>query len=76
MQIGPGCTVHLRADELPSGRLVVSVSKHLIAAIRWLDSFGSDYLPWVEPHNQVRKRFLNIGKPVIHPSRNDHHVSH
>jgi hypothetical protein len=28
MQIGSGCTVHLRADELP-GRLVVSVSKHL-----------------------------------------------
>src|ERR1700693_3060193 len=33
MQIGSGCTVHLRADELPSGRLVVSVSKHLTAVI-------------------------------------------
>ena len=31
MQIGSGCTVHLRAHELPSGRLVVSVSKHLTA---------------------------------------------
>src|ERR1700724_831174 len=33
MQIGSGCTVHLRADELPSGQLVVSVSKHLTAVI-------------------------------------------
>ena len=33
MQIGSGCTVHLRADELPSGRLVVSVSNHLTAVI-------------------------------------------
>jgi hypothetical protein len=33
MQIGSGCTVHLRSDELPSGRLVVSVSKHLTAVI-------------------------------------------
>jgi hypothetical protein len=33
MQIGSGCTVHLRPDELPSGRLIVSVSKHLTAVI-------------------------------------------
>lgn len=33
MQIGSGCTVHLEADELPSGRLVVSVSKHMTAVI-------------------------------------------
>jgi hypothetical protein len=33
MQIGSGCTVHLRPDELPPGRLVVSVSKHLTAVI-------------------------------------------
>jgi hypothetical protein len=33
MQIGSGCTVHLRPDELPPGRLVVSVSKHLTAMI-------------------------------------------
>jgi len=37
MQIGSGCTVHLRADELPSGRLVVSVSKHLTAVIDGCD---------------------------------------
>lgn len=33
MQIGSGCTVHLRGSELPMGRLVVSVSKHLTAVI-------------------------------------------
>ena len=33
MQIGSGCTVHLRADELPAGRLIVSVSRHLTCMI-------------------------------------------
>src|SRR5580658_7360676 len=33
MQIGSGCKVHLRASELPMGRLVVSVSKHMVAVI-------------------------------------------
>lgn len=33
MKIGQGCTVHLKADELPKGRLVVSLSKHCAAVI-------------------------------------------
>lgn len=33
MQIGSGCAVHLRADELPSGRLIVQLSKHVAAVI-------------------------------------------
>ncbi len=33
MHIGSGCKVHLRAAELPPGRLIVSVSKHLVAVI-------------------------------------------
>lgn len=33
MQIGQGCTVHLRADELPAGRLIVRLSGHLAAVI-------------------------------------------
>ena len=33
MQLGTGCTVHLRKNELPSGRLIVSVSKHLTCVI-------------------------------------------
>lgn len=33
MQIGSGCTVHLADGELPMGRLVVNVSRHLTAVI-------------------------------------------
>ena len=33
MTIGSGCRVHLRAGELPTGKLVVSVSKHYCAVI-------------------------------------------
>jgi hypothetical protein len=33
MQIGSGCKVHLRADELPSGRLVVHTSRHSTAVV-------------------------------------------
>jgi hypothetical protein len=33
MKIGSGCKVHLKKEELPSGSLVVSVSKHLAAVI-------------------------------------------
>jgi len=33
MQVGSGCKVHLRADELPAGRLIVSLSRHYAAVI-------------------------------------------
>jgi hypothetical protein len=33
MQIGSGCRVHLRAEELPKGRLVVRLSRHLTAVV-------------------------------------------
>ena len=33
MKIGSGCKVHLKADELPKGRLVVCVSRHSVAVI-------------------------------------------
>jgi len=33
MSIGSGCQVHLAADELPAGRLVLSLSKHYTAMI-------------------------------------------
>jgi hypothetical protein len=33
MGIGTGCTTHVRADELPNGRLILSVSKHVVACI-------------------------------------------
>ncbi len=33
MKVGQGCRVHLRAEELPAGRLLVSVSRHITAVI-------------------------------------------
>jgi hypothetical protein len=33
MKIGSGCQVHLRAEELPGGRLIPEVSKHVVAVI-------------------------------------------
>jgi hypothetical protein len=33
MKIGSGCKVHLKSEELPGGRLLVSVSRHLTAVI-------------------------------------------
>jgi hypothetical protein len=33
MAIGSGCKVHLCVNELPTGRLIVQVSKHLVAVI-------------------------------------------
>ena len=33
MFFGSGCKVHLCENELPTGRLIVSVSKHLVAVI-------------------------------------------
>ena len=33
MAIGSGCRVHLRADELPAGRIIVRVSRHFAAVI-------------------------------------------
>lgn len=33
MFIGSGCKVHLREEELPTGRLIVNVSKHIVAVL-------------------------------------------
>lgn len=33
MQVGQGCKVHMRSEELPSGPLVVSLSKHCTAVV-------------------------------------------
>lgn len=33
MGIGTGCTTHLRVDELPSGKIIVRVTKHLCAVV-------------------------------------------
>ena len=44
MTIGGGCKVHLRAEDLPSGPLVVRVSRHLTAVIDGViyDTFNPD----------------------------------
>jgi hypothetical protein len=33
MEVGSGCKVHLKSDELPKGRIVVSLSRHYAAVI-------------------------------------------
>lgn len=33
MKIGQGCKVHLRSEELPSGRIIVELSKHSAAVV-------------------------------------------
>lgn len=33
MSIGTGCQVHLKSNELPSGRIICSVSKHFTAVV-------------------------------------------
>jgi hypothetical protein len=33
MAIGTGCKVHLRAEELPAGRIIVRVSKHVTSVV-------------------------------------------
>lgn len=33
MTIGSGCKVHLRADELPAGRIICRVSRHMVAVV-------------------------------------------
>ena len=33
MFVGSGCKVHVRADELPFGRLVLALSKHMAAVV-------------------------------------------
>lgn len=33
MQIGSGCRVHLRKDELPTGRVIAGVSRHYVAVV-------------------------------------------
>ena len=33
MTVGSGCKVHLTADELPKGKIICSVSRHVVAVI-------------------------------------------
>ena len=64
MGIGTGCKVHLDADELPSGRIVCSLSRHLVAVIDGVlhDTYDSAwerrcvYGYWTEPKGPKRRK--------------------
>ena len=49
MKIGQGCKVHLKADELPEGRLIVRISRHMTAVID-----GIHYDAWNQSKNGTR----------------------
>ena len=49
MQVGSGCTTHLKKDELPKGRIVARVSKHLTAVID-----GVNHDTWKQDRNGTR----------------------
>jgi hypothetical protein len=42
MQIGQGCLVHLKADELPAGRIIVRLSRHVCAVVNGITQDTSD----------------------------------
>lgn len=62
MNVGSGCKVHLREEELPKGRLIVRVAKHFVAVIDGVlyDTWDSQqdgnrcvYGYWVAPPKMV-----------------------
>lgn len=71
MEIGSGCQVHLRADELPAGRLVLSLSKHYAAMIDRVlyDNHDSSrdgtrcvYGYWTMPHGWLWTRLCELAQ--------------
>lgn len=68
MTIGHGCTVHLRSDELPGGRLIVRVSRHICAVI---DGVIHDTHDPSRGGNAPRVRVLAAPDraPLINPER-------
>lgn len=58
MTIGSGCKVHLTADELPTGRLVVRISKHTVAVVDGVihDTYDpNDRGGWIDKDGNVYK---------------------
>lgn len=75
MLIGQGCKVHLRADELPKGKLIVSVSRHLTAVIDGVihdthnpSERGSTIYPLGYPKDQLPKgaRLMENGNGYVY----------
>jgi hypothetical protein len=79
MGIGTGCTVHLVANELPAGRLVVSLSRHYTAVVDKVihdtydcSSRGVTVYPPSTPLNELPKlarKLSNNGGWVYEPQR-------
>jgi hypothetical protein len=59
MSIGTGCKVHLKADELPNGRIVCSVSRHLVAVVD-----GVVYDTYDSMRNETRCVYGYWSKPI------------
>ncbi len=70
MQIGSGCKVHLLADELPLGRLVVSVSGHYTTMIDGVihdthDPRREDEWIMAKPDRPLRENERDLGNGTI-----------
>lgn len=57
MGIGKGCVVHLRANELPPGRLVVRISRHLTCVIDGVinDTFDPREMEWTGENGRMAR---------------------
>lgn len=71
--IGTGCRVHLRADELPAGNLLVNVSGHITAVINGVihdtydcsrDGTRCVYGYWIKDDSRVEHVIYN-GRPFL-----------
>ena len=67
MQVGQGCRVHMRAEELPSGPLVVSLSKHCTAVV---DGVCHDTY---DPSRGGGRCVYGYFRPPAGPTRHDGH---
>ena len=75
MKVGSGCTAHVNKDELPSGRLILRLSRHMAAFINGElhDSYDSSrngkrcvYGYWSKPEEKVKDpgAFLDQCEPL------------
>lgn len=67
MTIGSGCKVHMRAEELPSGRLVVALSRHkaaVIDGVLW-DTYDCTRGGTRCVYGYFRERISEVSVPVI-----------
>src|SRR5271166_3050477 len=66
MEVGSGCQVHLARDELPDGRIICKVSRHLVAVIEGVihDTHDSSISRWAGPGKRcVYGYYYNRSEP-------------